>query len=134
MTKALEGYDQVDLRMNGEATCGAEILADPMLPKVFQNLLENSIRYADRPATVKVHCENEGTDLLIIYEDRGQGISYPEKERVFDKGYGKGSGMGLFLIREILGISGIAIQENGLPGKGARFEIRVPSGRFRSCE
>jgi hypothetical protein len=39
--------------------------------------------------------------------------------------------MGLFLIREILGISGITIEEKGVPGEGARFEIRVPPGRFR---
>jgi PAS domain S-box-containing protein len=133
ITQALEGYEQVDLRMNGESTCGSEMLADPMLPKVFQNLLENSIRYADKSAVIRVHCEKDGTDLLIIYEDKGQGIPYLEKEKVFEKGYGKGSGMGLFLIREILAISGITIKENGVPGQGARFEIRVPSGRFRSC-
>ncbi len=132
ITKALEGYDQIDLRMNGELGCGSEILADSMLPRVFQNLLENSLRYGDKPVRIKVHCESDGPDLLIIYEDRGEGIPAAEKEKVFGKGYGKGSGMGLFLIREILGISGITIEENGLPGQGVRFEIRVPPGRFRS--
>jgi len=39
--------------------------------------------------------------------------------------------MGLFLSREILAITGISISENGEPGKGARFEIRVPPGKFR---
>jgi PAS domain S-box-containing protein len=132
ITKALEGYDQIDLRMKGELGCGSEILADSMLPRVFQNLLENSLRYGDKPVKIKVRCESDGPDLLIIYEDRGQGIPAAEKEKVFGKGYGKGSGMGLFLIREILGISGITIEENGVPGQGVRFEIRVPPGRFRT--
>ncbi|HEY3420118.1 MAG TPA: response regulator [Methanomassiliicoccales archaeon] len=133
ITKASEGFEQIDLRMDGEQICNPEILADPMLPKVFQNLFENSQRYADRPTRIKVHCERDGTDLLVVYEDRGQGIPGPEKEKVFEKGYGKGSGMGLFLIREILAISGIEISENGIPGQGARFEVRVPPGRFRNC-
>jgi hypothetical protein len=39
--------------------------------------------------------------------------------------------MGLFLVREILAITGIAIAETGTPGTGARFEIVVPEGAFR---
>ena len=115
-------------------TCKVEVLADPMLSKVFLNLLENTVRYGDKTSNVKVHCERDGMDLLIVYEDRGPGIPIPEKEKVFWKGYGKGSGLGLFLIREILGITGIEILENGVPGQGARFEMRVPPGRFRTNE
>jgi hypothetical protein len=37
----------------------------------------------------------------------------------------------LFLIREILSITGITIDENGEPGRGARFEITVPNGTYR---
>jgi hypothetical protein len=39
--------------------------------------------------------------------------------------------MGLFLTREILGITGITISETGLYGKGARFEILVPVDYYR---
>ena len=38
----------------------------------------------------------------------------------------------LFLIRELLGFTGITIAETGTPGKGIRFEIVVPKGRFRN--
>ena len=41
------------------------------------------------------------------------------------------TGMGLFLSREILAITGITLRENGEPGKGARFEITVPKGAWR---
>ena len=39
--------------------------------------------------------------------------------------------MGLFLTREILGITGITIEETGEPGKGARFEMLIPKGMYR---
>jgi hypothetical protein len=37
----------------------------------------------------------------------------------------------MFVSREILSITGISIRETGTPGKGARFEIRVPKGAYR---
>jgi len=43
----------------------------------------------------------------------------------------KNTGLGLFLSREILSITGITIRENGDPGKGARFEMVVPNGIYR---
>ncbi len=50
---------------------------------------------------------------------------------IFQLGYGNNIGFGLFLIREILAITGMTIQENGEPGEGARFEITVPNGNWR---
>jgi len=51
------------------------------------------------------------------------------KELIFKRGFGSNTGLGLFLTREILAITGIEIAETGV--KGARFEIRVPQGRYR---
>ncbi len=60
-------------------------------------------------------------------------VSLPEdKERIFEWGFGKNTGLGLALSREILGITGITIHESGSPGKGAMFEITVPPGSFRT--
>jgi signal transduction histidine kinase len=59
------------------------------------------------------------------------GIETAEKGRIFERGVGKNTGMGLFLTREILGITQISIEETGVPGKGARFEIRIPKGTWR---
>ncbi|PKL57911.1 MAG: sensor histidine kinase, partial [Methanomicrobiales archaeon HGW-Methanomicrobiales-5] len=42
------------------------------------------------------------------------------------RGFGKHTGLGLFLSREILSITGISITETGTPDKGVRFEIHVP--------
>ena len=64
-------------------------------------------------------------------EDDGDEVPAGEKERIFTRGFGKNTGLGLFLSREILAITGITITENGTPGKGARFEIVVPKGGYR---
>ena len=69
---------------------------------------------------------------MLVYEDIGPGIPKIGKERIFEKGFGKGNGLGLFLSREILAITGITIQETGIQGHGARFEIAIPSPMFRS--
>jgi signal transduction histidine kinase len=69
-----------------------------------------------------------------MWEDDGTGIPDEEKERIFERGYGKNTGLGLFLAREVLGITGIGIREDGVPGKGARFVITVPEGAYRFKE
>jgi signal transduction histidine kinase len=58
-------------------------------------------------------------------------ITHHEKEIIFAHGYGKNAGLGLFLMKEILAITGMKIRETGTPGNGARFEITVPKGAWR---
>jgi signal transduction histidine kinase len=53
------------------------------------------------------------------------------KARIFDQAFGRHTGYGLFLSREILGITGMTITENGEEGRGARFEISVPRENYR---
>jgi signal transduction histidine kinase len=53
------------------------------------------------------------------------------KEKIFLQGFGKHTGLGMYLARAILSITRISISETGEPGKGARFEIVVPDGAYR---
>jgi len=111
---------------------GLEILADPLLEKVFENLIDNSRRHGERVRHISISSLMQGQDTLaIVYEDDGVGVHESDKERIFEKGFGKNTGLGLFLTREILGITGLSIKESGVYGKGARFEILVPKGKFR---
>lgn len=110
---------------------GYEVFADPMLEKVFFNLFDNALRHGERVTSMTVRCEADGDDLRIIVEDDGIGIPLDLKQKIFKKGFGKNTGYGLFLVREILGITNIAIHETGRHGSGARFEITVPTGGFR---
>jgi PAS domain S-box-containing protein len=110
---------------------GTEVFADPMIVKVFYNLIDNAVRYGEKITAIRFSAEESGDNHLILCEDDGNGIPPDEKERIFDRGFGRNTGIGLFLSREILDITGITIQETGTYGEGARFEIKVPSGRFR---
>jgi sensor histidine kinase regulating citrate/malate metabolism len=66
-----------------------------------------------------------------VYEDDGVGIDANSRKNLFKKGFGKHTGFGLYLMREILAITSITISENGEHGHGARFEIAVPEGCYR---
>lgn len=114
----------------GERLNKRRIYADPMLGKVFHNLLTNSIKHGGGVTEVRIDCVDQEDAISIVYEDNGKGIEVENKERISEKGFGKGSGLGLFLTKEILLITGITIKENGIPGKGARFEMTVPKGAF----
>jgi PAS domain S-box-containing protein len=106
---------------------GPELFADPLIGRVFYNLIDNAIRYGGPITKIRFSLE----DHAIICEDDGKGIAREEKEHIFDRGFGKNTGLGLFLSREILAITGITIHEEGTFGKGARFVLKVPEGSCR---
>ena len=103
------------------------IFADPMLEKVFHNLLDNSIRHGETVSHIRVSGAKAADGYVITWEDNGIGIRDEEKETIFKRGHGKNTGLGLFLVREILALTGITITETAAEGKGARFEITVPN-------
>jgi len=108
-----------------------EVFADPMLDRVFSNLIENAIRHGKTVSSVVITYQILDDGLAIYVEDDGVGVPPEKKERIFDYGVGIGGGLGLFLVREILAITGITIRETGTPGEGARFVIHVPPGGYR---
>jgi PAS domain S-box-containing protein len=111
-----------------------EVYADPMIEKAVYNLLENSLRHGERVKNIKVSFEQKDGSSSIVFQDDGKGINSEEKDTIFRRGYGKNTGYGLFMAREVLGITGLTILENGVPGKGAHFEILIPPGKHRRVE
>ncbi|MDO9033818.1 MAG: PAS domain-containing protein, partial [Methanoregula sp.] len=108
-----------------------QVYADALIEKVFYNLIENSLRHGGGVTRMSFSFEEEQNGAVIKYRDDGEGISLEFKEKLFRRGFGKHTGLGLFLSREILSITGITITENGEPKKGVYFEIRVPKGSYR---
>ncbi len=106
---------------------GFETLADSMLTEVFQNLIDNSLKYGEKISNIRIHTEkNEDGSVNLIYEDDGVGIDASMKEHLFQKGFGKGTGFGLYLIRKICDVYCWTVQEEGQSGKGAKFEFAIP--------
>jgi signal transduction histidine kinase len=100
-----------------------EIYADPLLEKVFYNLVDNAIRYGDTITKISIYPTVSDAGFSMVFEDNGAGVPADQKREIFKRGVGKNTGMGLFLTAEI--------EENGVFGNGARFEIRIPTGTWR---
>jgi PAS domain S-box-containing protein len=111
-----------------------EVYADPLLIKVFYNLFDNARQHGGAVTRICISHQPAGNGLIITVADNGRGISPEDKPHLFERGFGKNTGLGLFHSREILSITGISICETGIPGKGAQFEIAVPEGAFRFTE
>ena len=108
-----------------------EIYADPLFEKVFYTLIENSLRHGKTITSIGFSFCMQDEDLVVIYQDNGVGIPAEYKEAILQRKFFKHTGFGLYLSQTILGMTGMTIRENGVPGKGARFEILVPKGAFR---
>jgi len=102
-----------------------------MLEKVFANLFSNPVMQGERVLRITVRCEPKDDDLLFTVEDNVVGIPLDLKKDIFRKGFGKNTGFGLFLAREILSVTGISIHKTGRHSSVARFEISVPRDGFR---
>jgi signal transduction histidine kinase len=119
----LSNLDELDV------TCeckGLTVLADSLLKQIFYNLISNSQKHGEKVSKIRVSCQEKNEELEFIYEDNGVGISKAEKEKIFEEGYGKGTGYGLFLIRKMCEVYGWTIKEKSEHGNGARFIITIP--------
>ncbi|MCX6699897.1 MAG: PAS domain S-box protein [Methanomicrobiales archaeon] len=117
--------------VKNDLPASAEVFADPLVVKVFYNLVDNAVRYGGKITTIRFSALESGDAHLIVCEDDGVGVVAEDKAKIFNRGFGKNTGLGLALSREILSITGITITETGEPGKGARFEMVVPKGAWR---
>jgi two-component system, sensor histidine kinase and response regulator len=110
---------------------GVQVFADPLIRKIFSNLIENAVKYGVSITKIRFSMVEQDGTATITCEDDGIGISPECKEKIFMYEYGMKSSLGLFLAREILALTGIGIRETGTFHKGARFEISCPPGTFR---
>lgn len=115
-----------------DETRGLFVYADPLLPRVIHCLFENAVTHGKPLTKIQVHGSKAPSGYLLLVEDDGTGIPAEQKEKIFSKRVGRDAGsMGLFVAREILSITGITVEETGMPGKGARFAISIPRGKFQ---
>jgi PAS domain S-box-containing protein len=117
--------------LKNDLPASAEIFADPLIARVFYNLMDNAVLYGGKITTIRFSACDHERERIIVCENDGVSVPAEEKEKIFERGFGKNTGMGLFLSREILSITGITIRESGEAGKGVRFEMTVPKGAWR---
>jgi PAS domain S-box-containing protein len=111
---------------------GLTVMADSALGQLFFNLIENSLKHGKNVSQIKIHYEEGKDRLKLFYEDNGIGIPKADKPKLFNWGFttSNGSGYGLPLIKSMMAIYGWTIEEEGEPGKGAKFVMTIPNTQF----
>jgi len=110
-----------DIKINIKNAANVKIYSSALTCKVFENLIDNSVRHG-KATEANINYYIKEDNLIIVYEDNGTGILSEEKSKIFQKGYGKNTGMGMFLAKQILAITDADISEVGEFGKGVAFK------------
>lgn len=128
----LKGHDK-SLQVDLDLEISPPIQADTVrLAQVFENLFENAFKYAP-DSNISITLRNLGDRLTVTFADRGPGITSEHLPFLFERFYrvpaqsGKrGTGLGLFICRQILQAHNGQISVEAAPGKGTVFRIDLP--------
>lgn len=129
-------FERAEIRVVSELAPAPPILADPhQLQQVLLNLFTNATfaMRAHGGGVLTVRSALEGAEVVIRVEDDGPGIAPEHLGRIFDpffttKPAGEGTGLGLSLSIGIVEAHGGRMTVENLPGRGARFAVRLPVG------
>ncbi|MBN1558721.1 HAMP domain-containing histidine kinase [candidate division KSB1 bacterium] len=123
------------LRLEGSAphTC---VVDQNALYIVFNNLVDNSIKYSMNSPAIRVRLGNTSKNILVEFSDNGIGVTAKEQKKMFRKFHRienknvpnvQGTGLGLYWVREIIKFhaGSISIYSDGI-GRGTTFTIELP--------
>jgi PAS domain S-box-containing protein len=112
------------------------VAADPEhLRQVLVNLVDNAVKYSPDGGRIRVRIEDGGASVRVAVSDEGIGIPSAEQGRVFDKFYRLdpnltrgvgGTGLGLYICRELVRRMGGRISVASAPGEGSTFAVDLP--------
>jgi PAS domain S-box-containing protein len=109
------------------------VYADRQMERVFFRLFENAVHSKSPPMSIRVFSREEPEKIVVDVEYEGPGISPENKGRIFELGGEDPDLRGLFIVREILSLTSISIEETGEYGKLTRFEIGIPPVSYRQA-
>ncbi len=105
------------------------------MPLALQNLIDNAIKYTPPGGNVKVSIEKKGKYIEIRVKDSGVGIPNDQRKRLFSKFFRArnvlrmqtaGSGLGLFIVKNIITRHGGKIDVKSKEGEGSTFYFTLP--------
>jgi len=128
---------QVTLVLGAASRSDACVRADmALLERVFQNLIDNALRYTPAGGAVSIDITVGPKDLLVSISDTGVGIAKEHLAHVFERYYqaqdpgtvddGPSAGLGLAIAKRILELHGSVIRVSSEIAKGTRFDFRLP--------
>jgi PAS domain S-box-containing protein len=128
--------EQIELRLEQNGARAVALADEDKLRQVLVNLLDNAIKYSPDGGDVVVELAGGHGRVRLTVRDRGLGIPPGEQERIFEKFYRLdpaltrgvgGSGLGLFISRELVSRMGGSLGVRSQPGEGAAFVIDLPA-------
>jgi PAS domain S-box-containing protein len=132
----LRAPEQLELRLEQNGAPAVALADEDKLRQVLVNLLDNAIKYSPDGGDVVVELDGGQGRVRVAVRDHGLGIPPGEHERIFEKFYRLdpaltrgvgGSGLGLFISRELVSRMGGSLTVRSQPGEGAAFVVDLPA-------
>jgi PAS domain S-box-containing protein len=104
------------------------------IQQVLVNLIDNALKYGEAPIRVRIAASNGSVRIAVA--DSGPGIAQIDRDRIFDKFYRSdpqlsrspsGTGLGLYISRELAQRMGGRLELGSEPGNGATFVVELPA-------
>jgi PAS domain S-box-containing protein len=130
--------EEVSLTLNTNGGCTAIVGDRDKLRQVLVNLVDNAVKYSPEGGRIEIGLRREHGYCLIDVSDEGLGIPPDEHERIFEKFYRLdpqqtygvgGSGLGLYICRELVERMQGRLTVESEPGRGSTFTVELPVRR-----
>jgi signal transduction histidine kinase len=128
----------VTVEIDVPATLPAVLGDEPALRRVFQNLVDNAIKYGASGGWIRIAARAAGGNVMVSVADRGIGIDPAEQSRIFEPFYRaadvvaaqtQGAGLGLSLVQRIVAAHGGGVTVKSAPRSGSEFIVQLPAAR-----
>jgi PAS domain S-box-containing protein len=132
----LRAPEHIEFRFEQNGDRAVALADEDKLRQVLVNLLDNAIKYSPDGGEVTVELAGGAGRVLLTVRDQGLGVPAGEQERIFEKFYRLdpdltrgvgGSGLGLFISRELVARMGGSLTVRSKPGEGAAFVVDLPA-------
>jgi two-component system phosphate regulon sensor histidine kinase PhoR len=106
------------------------------LREVFDNLLDNAVKYSSTNGEIRLGAERRGSEIALSVSDNGIGISSEDVPRIFERFYRAdkarsrelgGTGLGLSIVKHIAQLHGGSVEAESQLGKGATIRVSLPN-------
>ncbi len=122
----------ITVSLNADTSLNNIWIDSEKIRQVLINLLTNAIQSIDKQGQVSIHAKNIFEGILLTVSDTGPGVPRENREKIFEpffstKSPGEGTGLGLFVTKEIIEKMGGTIEIDSRMGHGTRFTVRIPN-------
>jgi two-component system phosphate regulon sensor histidine kinase PhoR len=131
LTKDLQAV--IDVAEN----CSTIRADEERLREIFDNLLDNALKYSDKSGQIRIAAEQRNGDVALSVTDRGVGISQDDLPRIFERFYRAdkarsrdlgGTGLGLSIVKHIAQLHNGRVEAESELGEGTTIRVILPGG------